>query len=150
MELMEYVKIVFAVIVAAIGWLVTHYYTSKRDVSNSRRQSRIEALSIAYKAFVRAGIEGKLVTRGDDGKISNRAGPVEDAIALVHLYGNVEQSKLASKCARQFEETGGAIFNELVDALRKDIREMLDESDVTDPPIYLRISLEAKKKQNDK
>ena len=31
---MEFIKIIFTVAVAAFGWWITHYYTSKRDTEN--------------------------------------------------------------------------------------------------------------------
>lgn len=139
-EIMEFFKIIFTVIVAAGGWLVTHYYTSKRNIENSRRESRIEALSQAYNALVRTALNGSLVTRKKDGTILNKAPSLENAIATIHLYGNDEQSKLASKCAEQFEKTGKDKYNDLVNSLRIDIREMLNESDLKEPPIYLRIT----------
>jgi|SRR5690625_318655 len=138
---MEFIKIIFTVAVAAFGWWITHYYTSKRDTEKSRRSARIKALSTAYKALVRAGIDKRLVYKSKDGIIHNEAVPVEDAIAIIHLYGNKEQSKLASQCAKQFEETNKGIFNDLVYSLRKDIREMLGEEDLVEPPLYLKISL---------
>lgn len=137
---MEFIKILFTVIVAALGWLITHYYTSKRDTEKSRRSARIKALSTAYKALVRAGIERRIVYKSEDGIIHNTAAPVEDAISLIHLYGNEEQSKLASKCAKQFEDTNSGNFTDLINSLRKDIREMLGEEDLVEPPLYLIIS----------
>lgn len=29
---MEYIKILFTVVVAAAGWIITNYYTSRRDI----------------------------------------------------------------------------------------------------------------------
>jgi len=138
---MEFIKIIFTVAVAAFGWWITHYYTSKRDTEKSRRSARIKALSTAYKALVRAGIDKRLVYKSKDGIIHNEAMPVEDAISIIHLYGNEEQSRLASECAKQFEETNKGSFNDLINSLRKDIREMLGEEDLVEQPLYLKISL---------
>jgi len=143
---MEFIKIFFTIIVAALGWLITHYYTSKRDTAISRRTSRINALSTAYKALVRAGLDGRIVYKSRDGIIHNRATPVEDAIALIHLYGNDEQSKMATECANQFQKTGMGSFTDLINSLRKDIRKMLGEEDLIEQPRYLKISIDDKEK----
>jgi phage FluMu protein Com len=138
---MEFVKIAFTIATAVTGWLVAHHYTSRRDTKNSRRLTRIEALSSCYKALARAGIDGVMVTKGPDGKAINKAIPVEDAIALVHLYGSQEQSDLASEYAQQVAETQNGDSTKLVNCLRRDVREMLGEPDLSHDPIYLRITL---------
>lgn len=117
---------------------------SKRDLKNARRTSRIEALSIAYKAFVRAGIDRDgLIIRGENDEIIDKATPVENAIAIVHLYGDKEQSELASECAKQLGSTGKVQLTSIVNSLRRDIREMLGEEDIVELPYHL--SIERKK-----
>ena len=138
---MEFLKIIFTVIIAAVGWMVAHHFTSKRDTKNSRRMIRIEALSSCYKIFARAGIDGVLVTKGDDGKVINKAIPVEDAVALVHLYGSQEQSDLASEYANQVGQTQNGDSTKLVNSLRRDIRRMLGEPDLSHDPTYLRVTI---------
>lgn len=61
---MEYIKILFTVIIAVGGWIVAHYYTSRRDTNNYRRATRIEALSFCYKAFIRSSLDGAIDNRG--------------------------------------------------------------------------------------
>jgi len=102
---------------------------------------RIEALSSCYKIFARAGIDGVLVTKGDDGKVINKAIPVEDAVALVHLYGSQEQSDLASEYANQVGQTQNGDSTKLVNSLRRDIRRMLGEPDLSHDPTYLRVTI---------
>lgn len=139
---MEFLKIAFTVAVAAAGWIFAHYYTSKRDTKNSRRAIRIDALSSCYKALVRSGIDGVMVVKDESGKTVSRAGPVEDAIALVHLYGNQKQSEMASTYARQIADKKHGDSTALVNSLRSDIRSMLGETDIEGLPNYLRISTE--------
>lgn len=138
---MEFLKIAFAVAIAVAGWIVAHRYTSKRDTNNSRRATRVDALSTCYKALTRSGIDGVMVIADESGKAINRAGPVEDAIALIHLYGSQEQSDLASDYARQVADTKHGDSTRLVNCLRCDIRRMLGESDLNGVPSYLKISV---------
>ena len=136
---MEYEKILFTALIAVIGWVVAHRLTSARDLANSRRNARIEALTICYKALVRSGIDGVMLKRDSSGKLVNNAIPVEDAIALIHLHGNDEQSELASAYAKQIGQAKSGDSTKLVNSLRKDIRSMLGTTDLATEPHYLSI-----------
>lgn len=135
-------KIIVGAVVAVIGWLIAHHFTSKRDVRNSKRAIRMAALAEAYKAIVRAGIDGVMLQRDKGGEIVNGAKAVEEAIALIHLYGTQEQSDLASKFAQQVAKSGGGEGTELANALRRDIRENLGDCDIEGTPSYLRVTFQ--------
>ena len=137
--ILEYIKILFAVFIAALGWIAAHYFTAKRDLHNSRRLARIEALSNCYKIFIRSGIDGSLIKqRGSE--VIDKAGDIEDAILLIHLYGSQEQSELANQYVNDMSNNQNADSTKLVDSLRKDIRKMLGEQDLISKPSYLRIN----------
>jgi hypothetical protein len=136
---MEYLKILFAVLTAVIGWVAGHYFTSRRDLASSRRSVRIDALVTCYKALIRSGIDGVMLKRDDSGRVINNAVPVEDAIALIHLYGDAQQSALASAYAKQIADTGKGSATDLVNSLRRDIRGMLGAGDLLSEPVYLRV-----------
>ena len=137
---MEILKIIISIVVAVIGWIIGHHYTSKRDVKNSQRAIRIAALAEAYKALVRVGIDGIMIKKEKDGSIYNGAKSIEDAIALIHLYGTQEQSILASNYATQVADTGGGEGTLLVNSLRKSIRESLGGEDIEGIPHYLKVT----------
>ena len=137
---MELLQVGVGVVLAVVGWVIGHRFTSERDVKNSQRAIRVRALAEAYTALVRSGTDGVLIKREEDRSITNGAKPVQDAIALIHLYGTQEQSALASKYAGQMEKEGGGEVTELVNALRKDIRESLGGSDIEGQPHYLKVT----------
>jgi hypothetical protein len=137
---MDIAKIIVGAVVAVIGWLIAHHFSSKRDVRNSQRAIRMAALAEAYKAIVRAGIDGVMLQRDKGGEIINGAKAVEDAISLIHLYGTQEQSDLASKYVQQVAKFGKGEGTELVNALRRDIRENLGGCDIEGTPSYLRVN----------
>jgi hypothetical protein len=93
----EYLKIIIAVIISVIGWVIAHKFTSARDVKNAQRTTRVEAFTEAYKALIRSGLDKELLPKDQNGKIINKAIPVENAIAIIHLYGTEKQSQMASK-----------------------------------------------------
>ncbi len=134
---MEYFKIIVAVIIAVIGWIIAHNFTSARDVKNAQRATRVEAFTEAYKALARSGLDKELLPKDKDGKVINKAIPVENAIAIIHLYGTEKQSQMASKYALDFVNNRGADCTELVNSLRKTIREYLGGEDLKNMPIYL-------------
>jgi hypothetical protein len=80
-----------------------------------------------------------MLKRDSSGKLVNNAIPVEDAIALIHLHGNNQQSELASAYAKQIDQTKSGDSTKLVNALRKDIRSMLGTKDLAAEPYYLSI-----------
>lgn len=137
---MDLLQVTVGVVLAILGWVIGHRFTSARDVKNSQRSIRVASLAEAYRALVRSGIDGVMLKRDADGAVINGARPVEDAIALIHLYGSQEQSTLASKYATQVSAEGGGDATELVNALRKDIRENLGGDDVEGQPRYLRVT----------
>ena len=129
-SILEYIKILFAVFIAALGWIAAHYFTAKRDLNNSRRLARIEALSSCYKIFVRSGINGSLIqNRGT--QVIDIGENIEDAILMIHLYGSQEQSELANQYVNDMSTNQNADSTKLVDSLRKDIRGMLGEQVLT-------------------
>jgi len=135
----EYEKILFTALIAVVGWVAAHRLTSARDLANSRRNAGIDALTTCYKALVRSGIDGVMLKRDSTGKLINNAIPVEDAIALIHLHGNEQQSQLASAYAKQIGQDKSGDSTKLVNALRKDIRSMLGTKDLAAEPHYLSI-----------
>lgn len=137
---MELLQVGVGVILAVLGWVIGHWFTSKRDVKNSQRTIRISALTEVYKALVRCGTDGVMIKRAQDGSITDDAKHVEEAIALIHLYGTQQQSLLASKYVNRVASVGSGSLTELVDALRKNIRESLGGIDIEGQPNYLKVT----------
>lgn len=140
-ELIDALKIFIGFVIACIGWVTVHFFTSRRDVANLQRAIRNSALAEAYRALVRAGIDGVMVYKDRDGEIVNGAKAVEDAIALIHLYGSIEQSILASKYAQAVSSNNSADVTIIVNVLRKDIRSALGLCEIEKTPIFLKVAV---------
>jgi len=139
------------ILVALVGVFFTHKFTSRRDVINAQRALKIEALSSAYKALVRSGLEKDLISRDDKGNVTNKAIPVEDAIAIIHLHGSELQSRLASQYAVDFANNRGADCTELVNSIRNEIRASLGYEKLEALTYYLSVKPnEEKKKSSEK
>jgi len=77
---------IISIIVAVIGWIIAHYFTSKRDFANKKREIRINYLAEAYRKLERGAMPlSKKYNPGD----------FESAIADIQLFGNPEQVKIA-------------------------------------------------------
>jgi len=135
---MKYITIL-TILTVAIGWIIVHQFTSIRDLKNFRRNSRIDALTNYYMALIRSGLDGPMLKLDSDGKLVNNAISVENAIALIHLHGNEQQSELANAYVKQIEKDGSGDLTKLIDTLRKDIRTMLGSRDLVSIPHYLRV-----------
>ena len=49
MEVEFIIKLLVTVIVAVVGWIIAHYFTSRRDLSNKRREIQTSYLIDAYR-----------------------------------------------------------------------------------------------------
>jgi hypothetical protein len=140
---------IVGVVTACFGWIAVHMFTSRRDIANAQRAIRNSALAEAYRAMVRAGLNGVLIYRDRDGTVVNGAKAVEDAIALVHLYGSKEQSMLATKYAETVGGGGSADLTALVDSLRKDVRSALGLSELDETPKFLKVAIRGEENHKD-
>lgn len=132
--------VIIASLIAIISWYIVHKLTSKRDLANARRAARIKELSDSYRSLVRCAIKGLHTV--DEDKIDRKvADEVENAILTIHLYGSTSQSELASKYSQEMAELGKSDFTELVESLRKDIRNQLGEVEIIKEPVYFRYSV---------
>ncbi|WP_323597091.1 hypothetical protein [Aliarcobacter butzleri] len=77
----EYLKIVLSVIIAVIGWIIAHYFTSKRDVSNKKREIRLNYLIEVYLILT-----NDLTERGNID--SKKAEIIKKIISQVQLLGS--------------------------------------------------------------
>lgn len=128
-------------LIAIFSWYKVHKLTAKRDLENSKRTARVKELSESYKSLVRGAIKG--LHRMNDGKIDRTiADEVENAILTIHLYGSPEQSRLASKYSREMADKQSSDFTELVECLRKDIRDQLGEVEIIEAPTYFSYTVE--------
>ncbi len=53
MELEFIIKVISTVVIAAMGWIIVHYFTSRRDMANKRREIKTQYLIEAYQKMPR-------------------------------------------------------------------------------------------------
>ncbi|MCG3678015.1 hypothetical protein L5F07_01970 [Aliarcobacter butzleri] len=115
----EYLKIVLSVIIAVIGWIVAHYFTSKRDVSNKKREIRLNYLIEVYLILT-----NDLTERGNID--SKKAEIIEKIISQVQLLGSKKQVELVKTLADSIGKGEIIEYDTLINSLRDDLRKELE------------------------
>jgi hypothetical protein len=113
-------------LVAIAGWLVGHYFNSKRDAANRRKEQVTKFLLDAYRKMEKSASARKPELTWDD---------MESAIADIQLLGSPEQVNLAVDFARQMAAKNVAHPQPLLKSLRNSLRAELNlpplESEIT-------------------
>jgi hypothetical protein len=115
---LDYFKILATVSLAVIGWLIAHYFTSKRDLINKKREITIEHLISAYRILT-----NEIAHREPN---ETRSHALETILSDIQMFGSLEQISLAKELANEVAE--GKVFelDPLINSLRTDLRNQLD------------------------
>ena len=109
-------NIVLPITTAMAGLIVGHLLSIKRDLSNKKREVRINYLIEAYRKLERgAQPQSKNYSSAD----------FESAIADIQMLGNVDQVKLTYEFAVQASKGDGSKLQLLLENLRKELRQEL-------------------------
>ena len=125
----EYIKIISTVIIAVFGWVVAHYFTSRREVKNKQREIKIGYLIDAYQKLENC-IQRNPKDVGKD---------LEGVVANIQLFGSDQQIDLAKKIANDISKNGSANLESLLKSLRTDLRKELQLSDNNSNIQFLRM-----------
>jgi hypothetical protein len=121
--------IIFAPLVAVIGWFVAHQFNVYRDRRNKRQDMIVEYLVEAYR---------RLESAANREKTEEQASAFESAIADIQLLGSVEQISATIKYLRAHASSSGAVIDEVLCLLRNDLRKELGLSPARNNPIIFR------------
>ena len=113
----DYLKIAVTIGMAVIGWLVGHWFTSKRDLKSKKRELRLKYL---IEAFNTLACE---ISHRDEGK--ERSRKLEDVLSAIQLFGNKNQIELAKQLADDVAAGGSFPLDPLINDLRDSLREEL-------------------------
>src|SRR5579872_6080783 len=103
------------ILVAIGGWIAGHTLSARRDRLNKRREQRIGYLIEAYRRLE------SCARRGDKLDFSK----LESAIADIQLFGTAKQVELVQSFAIEFAAKGETTMDELLQDLRRDLRDEL-------------------------
>lgn len=114
------VKVVSTVVVAVIGWIVAHYFTSRRDMANKRREIQTQYLIDAYRK-IDSAIEPAQYTR-------EWCESLQSSFSEIQLFGTKQQIELAHEFAEILlaqEKINQNLLNKLLHNLRTSLRSEL-------------------------
>lgn len=126
---MEIWKIAISIVLSLLGWLVAHYFTSKRDLSNKKREIKIGYLIDVYKKLENAIQRPPKIVFFD----------LENVVMAIQLFGSKEQILLAKKIANDLSNNGSADLQSLLLDLRKTLRKELNLEKTDESIQFLRM-----------
>jgi hypothetical protein len=127
-----------AALVAIIGLGISHALTSKRDLNSEKRKIRINFMIEAYRKLENGSCRGPNAEKYSE--------QFHSAIADIQLLGSPVQVEIARKIAIALGTRSGALvsINELLNALRTELRYELNLPDVSTQLVILRSPEELK------
>jgi hypothetical protein len=129
---LEYFKIIVTISLAVLGWLVAHYFTAKRDVSNKRRELKLQYLIGAYQVLTNE------ISHRDPSP--ERSFKLENILSDIQLYGSEKQVNLANQLATDVAAGIGFKLKPLIESLRDDLRKELHLSKISSNIKWLRFN----------
>lgn len=114
----SFLKIIITVALAVTGWLIGHHFTTRRDVSNKRREFVIGHLIEAYQ-IIANDISQRPQTSETNLKLEN-------ILTNIQLFGSLEQITLAKELSDKVAHGGVFMLNPLINSLRDDLRKELN------------------------
>lgn len=129
---MEIWKIIVAVIIPTLGWIIGYWLKQKNDIENAKRTRRVEFLLNTYLKLENC-IHRNPKEVGND---------LEQCIAEIQLMGNIEQVNLSKRVANEIVNNGETDLELLNKSLRNDLRNELNLPENKEQIQFLRMKNE--------
>lgn len=130
-----YIGLAITNIVVLGGWA----FSVVQNKVALRRERRVSQLAAAYDTFVRVGIDGGRPVRiNANGELDDYTREFERAVATVHLYGTETETELTNIFVRKLTDKNHYSADDLVNALRSDIRKEMGMAALKQTPTYLK------------
>jgi hypothetical protein len=126
-----YFKIFVTIALAVLGWIIAHYYTTKRDIANKRREIRLEFLIKNYQILT-----NEISHREPSDELRES---LENLLSDIQLFGAKEQVGLAKALAEDVTAGGSYELDPLINCLRDELRTELQLSKIKGNVVWLRL-----------
>jgi hypothetical protein len=137
---LELFKNLITVAIAVLGWIVGHYFTSRRDRLTKKRDISLQYQINAYRVLT------------DDishrPQVEERIRKLESVITDIQLFGSARQISLVKKLATDVVEVGEFELDSLINDLRDDLRREIGLSKVSSNVKWLRWHFHKKLEQS--
>mgnify|MGYP005989420047 CR=1 FL=1 len=126
----DYLKIFIAILLAVLGWLVAHYFTSQRDKKNKSREISVQHLINAYLILTNE------IAHRPDSDLKNDK--IEIIVTEIQLFGSKHQIKIVKKLAHSIGQRKTVDLDPLINSLRDDLRKQINLESIEDNVTWLR------------
>jgi len=128
----ELIKLLATVILAALGWIIAHYFTARRDKKNKKRELSLQHLISAYQILTN-DISHRYLT-------DERNERLEKVVTDIQLFGTPKQIEFAKKLSYDLADKRGFELDPLINDLRNDLRKQLGLDNVIGNVTWLRFN----------
>lgn len=118
-------------IIVVVGWLISHYFSQKRDAKNKRKEIVLDFLIRSYRILSNDISNREITTIDSKYKF-------ECLISDLQLFCSIKQVELAKNIALEMRTTGNGNLDELINDLRDSLREELNLNNVKGNVEYIR------------
>lgn len=131
MNTAQIITVLSSVTIAVLGWIIGHILTSRREIHQKRREIRIKHLREAYLNLAHIADSG--------GDIVKNISLLQASLNDIQLFGGNSQIKLLEKFISELNEIDSAQMNDLIKALRNEIRAHLKLSTINETRWHVRL-----------
>lgn len=131
-DLIDIIKFLTTALIVVLGWLAGHFFTSKRDKSNKKRELTIQHLINAYSVLTNEVSHREQTTE--------RQEKLERIITEIQLFGSTEQASLAKQLANDVAAGLEFELDPLINSLRTDLRKQLELEAINGNVTWLRFN----------
>lgn len=128
----EYLKIAVTISLAVLGWIIAHWFTTRRDRALKRRELSIQYLIEAYRVLANE------ISHRD--QTPDRTLKLENMLSDIQLFGSLKQVQLARTLADELASKRNFELDPLINSLRDDLRKELGLSRVEGNVRWIRFS----------
>ena len=117
-HIMNELKIIVGIVVSLVGWVIAHRFTSRRDLENKKRETKIDLILKSYEGISLWVSEPK---GGESLK------DLVNALILIQCFGNAYQIKKAKESLLSISDNNKCVrgLGDLLTSLRDDFRNEL-------------------------
>ena len=126
----DYLKIIVTIALAVCGWVIAHWFTTKRDQLAKKREITVKYLIDAYR-FLAAEASQRRLTKEQERRL-------EEIVADIQLFGSPEQIALVKSLTDNMVRKGTWEYDDLINNLRNDLRKQLGLAHIQGNIMWLR------------
>lgn len=126
--MIDFITYPVTALIVILGWWVVHYFSSKRDRANKKRELVTKHLINAYL----------ILTTEISQRKQFEIRKLEDIVSEIQLFGSVEQVRLVKELVDCLTQKKAIDLDPLINSLRNDLRDELELERIEGTVLWLR------------